>query len=140
MPRESRAIDGDRALVHETDMLAQILIRAHRMVLLAVFTVALVATGFAHRMPAPSDEALAFLIANGATPDDFCADDLGGDGARDPHCLACQIAGSADMPPVVQTRISLELAFHAAVVAPQETRALNQSRDPAHRPQGPPVA
>lgn len=121
-------------------MLAQVLIRAHRMVLLVLFSVALVATGFAHRMPAPSDEALAFLIANGATPDDFCADDLDGDGVRDPHCLACQIAGSADLPPVAQTRIDLELTFHAVVIAPQETRALARAGDPAHRPQGPPVA
>ncbi|MFN4194100.1 MAG: hypothetical protein ACK4FR_14305 [Tabrizicola sp.] len=121
-------------------MLAQILIRAHRVVLLVLLSVALVATGFAHRMPAPSDEALAFLIANGATPADFCADDLGGDTARDPHCLACQIAGAADLPSPVRTRLDLELAFHAAVIAPQDTRALTRARDPAHRPQGPPVA
>ncbi|MFN3994650.1 MAG: hypothetical protein ACK4IU_17295 [Tabrizicola flagellatus] len=133
-------IDDSRALVHETAMLAQMLIRAHRMVLLALVTVALVATGFAHRMPAPSDEALAFLIANGATPADFCADDLDGDGLRDPHCLACQIAGSADLPPPAQMQVDLELAFHAAVIAPLETRALTRARDPAHRPQGPPVA
>lgn len=112
----------------------------HRWVLLFVLTVALVATGFGHRVPAPQDEALAFALANGATLADFCADDLDGDGQRDPHCLACQIAGTADLPPVTPTLIDVELAFQAKVIAPRENRAVRHPLDPANTPQGPPVA
>ncbi len=98
-------------------MLTQTLIRMHRLVLLVSLTVALVATGFGHRMPAPSDAALAFALANGATAADFCGDDLDGDGVRDPHCLACQIAGTADLPTTTQSLIDLDLAFVARTVA-----------------------
>jgi hypothetical protein len=121
-------------------MMTQALIRMHRLVLLVTLTVALVATGFGHRMPAPEDEALAFALANGATVADFCGGDAEADGTRDPHCLACQIAGSADLPPTTQTLIDLDLAFVAATVAPRESRALARVLDPANTPQGPPAA
>jgi hypothetical protein len=121
-------------------MMTQALIRMHRLALLVTLTVALVATGFGHRMPAPQDEALAFALANGATLADFCGDDVDGDGVRDPHCLACQIAGAADLPSGTQSLIDLELAFVAATVAPRESRALARVLDPANAPQGPPAA
>ncbi len=121
-------------------MLTQTLIRMHRLVLLVSLTVALVATGFGHRMPAPSDAALAFALANGATAADFCGDDLDGDGVRDPHCLACQIAGTADLPTTTQSLIDLDLAFVARTVAPRESRALARVLYLANTPQGPPVA
>jgi hypothetical protein len=112
----------------------------HRVALLVALTVALVATGFAHRMPSAEDEALAFALQNGASLGDFC----GVDPAKALHggaeCQACQITGTADLPPLTGPRIDLELAFHAEIIAPREIRALLHPTDPAHPPQGPPTA
>jgi hypothetical protein len=112
----------------------------HRALVLLALTVALTATGFAHRMPSAQDGAVAFAIANGVTLADLCAGDLDGDGHRDPHCMACQIAGSADLPPATPGLIDLELAFVASVIAPSESRAVARVLDPSHTPQAPPVA
>jgi hypothetical protein len=121
-------------------MLVSALTSLHRALLLVALTVALTATAFAHRMPAADDEALAFAIANGVTLADLCAGDLDGDRQRDVHCMACQIAGSADLPPATPGLIDLELAFVAQLVAPRESRAVVAVLDPAHTPQGPPAA
>lgn len=45
-----------------------------RMALLVLVTVALVATGFAHRMPTPDSQALEIALANGLTAADLCGD------------------------------------------------------------------
>ncbi|AZL60255.1 hypothetical protein EI545_16350 [Tabrizicola piscis] len=121
-------------------MLTRTLHQLHRLALLVTLTVALVATGFAHRMATPQDEALAFALANGVPLADFCGDDLDGDGHRDPHCAACQIAGTADLPAATLTLIDLELAVLAQVIAPRESRARARVLDPANTPQGPPAA
>lgn len=121
-------------------MLVNPLSSLYRVLLLVALTVALTATGFAHRMPAAQDEAVAYAMANGITLADLCAGDLDGDGTRDPHCMACQIAGTADLPPATTGLIDLELAFVARVIAPRESRAIARVRDPAHTPQAPPVA
>ena len=112
----------------------------HRAVLLVALTVALVATGFAHRMPDLQDEALAFALQNGASASDFCGEDPFKAAHGGAECQACHIAGTADLPPLTGAQINLELAFHAEVVAPREARALSRPTDPAHPPQGPPVA
>ncbi len=121
-------------------MLAHALMSLHRAVLLVVLAVALTATGFAHRMPSDQDAALAFALANGAGAADFCGD--GPDGARSGsgHCAACQVAASADLPPLAGVVIDLELAFQADVIAPRDRLASRTIRDPGHSPQGPPVA
>lgn len=132
-------VDGPEILRHATRMV-RMLQMLHRAVLLAALTVALVATGFAHRMPSAEDEALAFALQNGISLGEFC----GVDPIKAVHggtdCQACQIAGAADLPPLTGTRIDLELAFHAEVIAPRKVRALARATDPAHPPQGPPVA
>ena len=132
-------VDGQENLRHALAMLVRVILSLHRAMLLATLFVALVATGFAHRMPTPQDEALAFALANGASLADICGDS-GGDDHRGGECLACQISGSADLPPAAQTLIDLELAFHAAVIASRESRAQGRVVDSANRPQGPPVA
>lgn len=133
-------VDGPEILRHAVRMLVRVILILHRVVLVAALTVALVATGFAHRMPGPQDEALAFALANGASLADICGDDLGGADHRASDCQACRIAGSADLPPASQTLVDLNLAFHAAVVAPRESFAQARVIDLANRPQGPPVA
>jgi hypothetical protein len=113
----------------------------HRVALVAAITIALVATGFAHRMPtAAEDEALAYALQNGISLSDLCGGDLGQSAHPGPDCEACQISGAAQLPPLTGVRIEVELAVHAAVVAPLEVRGAARTSDPAHRPQGPPVA
>ena len=121
-------------------MLTPAMFRIHRLVLLVTLAIALAATGFSHRMPGTQDEALAFALTNGVPLADICAGDLDGDGQRDPHCLACQIAGSGDLASITPGLIDLELSLHARVIAPRESRALARVVDRAHLPQGPPAA
>jgi hypothetical protein len=125
-------------------MFAKAVLTFHRALLLVALAVALTATGFAHRMPTAADgaedSALAFALANGAQASDFCGNLPGSDRAGSLHCPACQITASVDLPPATGKLITLELAFHARVIAPRETRALRSILDPAHSPQGPPTA
>lgn len=114
-------------------------IRLLRMALLALVTLALVATGWGHRAPSSSDEALAFMAATGATPADFCGD-IGGDPHRDPLCQACQIAGGVDLPPLPGAILVPKLQVGPARLWPNQVVAILQARDLAHPPQGPPVA
>ena len=117
------------------------LVSLHRAVLVAAVALALVATGFAHRMPTAADEeALAFALQNGITLGDLCGGDLGKSAHPGTDCEACQITCTANLPPVTGVRIDVELAFNAAVIAPLEVRGAARTFDPAHRPQGPPIA
>lgn len=119
----------------------RILVSLHRMALVAAIAIALVATGFAHRMPtAAEDAALAYALQNGITLSDLCGGDLGQSAHPGSDCQACQITGAAHLPPLTGDRIDVELAVHAAVVAPMEVKGAARTSDPAHRPQGPPVA
>ena len=134
-------VDGLAKLGHLNTMMARLVLSFHRVALLAALTVALVGTGFAHRIAAPQDEAaLAFAMANGLSLADICGDDLKGSSHAGTDCQACQIVGAADLPSLTGAEVELELAFHAAVVAPLESRAIARLPDLAHRPQGPPVA
>ena len=122
-------------------MLVRLVHTLHRVALLAALTVALVGTGFAHRIAIPQDDAaLAFALANGVSLADICGDDLDGGTHAGTDCQACHITAAADLPPLTGVQVDLELVFHAAVVAPLEIRAALHEADPAHRPQGPPVA
>lgn len=124
-------------------MLGKAIMNLHRALLLAALTVALVATGFAHRMPSTGeragDQALALALAYGASLKDLCADGKAGDQHQGPGCLACQIAGTADLPPVPGDLQKLELVFLATVTAPRESRAALRVLDLSNAPQGPPT-
>ncbi|MCX7288394.1 MAG: hypothetical protein NTW20_12785 [Rhodobacterales bacterium] len=133
-------VDWTGKMDHAFIMLGHALISLHRMVLLAVIAVALIATGFAHRVAAPQDEALAFALANGGSLADICGDQPGGRSDGGALCLACQIAGTADLPPVQGALVDVELAFVAKVIAPRHAMALPRVLDLANSPQGPPVA
>ena len=110
-----------------------------RMALLALVTLALVATGWAHRMPDASDEALAFLTVTGATTADFCGD-VGGSAHADPLCQACQIAGGLDLPPLAGAVVPLDLRIAKAALRPDHGVVVARALDLSHAPQGPPVA
>ena len=106
----------------------------------AALTVALVATGFAHRLPSTDDAALSAYALAGGDIADLCGD-LDGDGLPDHgDCPACQIAGGADLPPTALTLRDADLAFVAQVVAPRESRAVRAVLDPARGLRAPPLA
>jgi hypothetical protein len=119
--------------------LASLLRLRLRLALLALATVALVATGWAHRAPDNSDKVLAFMAATGATPADFCGD-VGGGPVADPLCQACQIAAGADLPTLAGVFLPQKLRPGPAPHGPFHGVAIVRVRDPAHAPQGPPVA
>jgi hypothetical protein len=120
-------------------MVARALAHLSRLLLLLAVTVSLTATGFAHKSPNAQDQALAFALATGAGADDLCGDMPGGS-PRAGHCIACQITGSANLPPLTRLLIDADLAFVASVITSRETRALARVLDPGHSPQGPPTA
>lgn len=121
--------------------MVRLLVRLHRVALVAAIAIALVATGFGHRILTASDQqALAYAAQTGISLADLCAGDLGKTAHPGADCQACQISGAANLPPLTGGWIDVELAFHAAVVAPLEIRGAARTSDPAHRPQGPPVA
>ncbi|MFO1201648.1 MAG: hypothetical protein U1E58_03325 [Tabrizicola sp.] len=111
-----------------------------RMALLAVLTLSLVATGWAHRAPEVPDEALAFMAATGATVADFCGD-VGQDGRHaDPLCQACQISGGADLPVLANLPQPLVVPAEVDSRSPRENRTVARVLDLSRAPQGPPVA
>jgi hypothetical protein len=121
--------------------MVRLLISLHRVALVAAIAVALVATGFGHRILTAADEqAIAYAAETGISLSDLCADDLGKAAHPGTDCQACQITGSANLPPLNGVQIDVELAFQSAVVAPLEVRGAARTPDLAHRPQGPPVA
>lgn len=120
--------------------MAKVLFLLHRVALLVTLTVALAATGMAHRLPTAQDQALAFALANGASLADFCGDVPGGDAHPAPDCVACQITAGADLPPGGGGFDLLPRVLIAGLTAPRPSPVLVPTVDPAHRPQGPPAA
>ena len=121
-------------------MVAQSLLLRLRMALLAVVTLSLVATGWAHRATEVPDEALAFMAATGATVADFCGDVAPGGRHTDPLCQACQISGGVDLPVLASLPLPLELVAEASTLAPREAPSVGRVLDLSRAPQGPPVA
>lgn len=108
--------------------------------LIALLTVALVATGFAHRIPNASDIAIEAYVLAGGDISDICGD-LGSDGKtthRD--CPACHIVGSAMLPDAPQSVADVNYVYVATVVAPQESRAIRTVLDPARGMRARPLA
>lgn len=121
-------------------MVAAALTRLKGMVLLAVLTVALVATGFGHRLPSFQDAALEAYVSAGGVLADLCAEDGGKGGAAHVDCPVCHVV--ANLGPVpCRARISdADLILVATVVAPRESRALRHLPDPSRSSQSPPLA
>ena len=117
-----------------------LLARLHRLALLVALAVSLTATGFAHRAPSAQDQALVTALAMGAGVADFCGDMPKGHAKAGTDCLACQITGSADLPPFAAAPLPAGLVLLAALAPPAEAPAGPGPRDPGHSPQGPPAA
>jgi hypothetical protein len=110
-----------------------------RMALLAVLTVALVATGWGHRAAVPSSDQLAFMAATGASVADLCGEQGLGDRHADPLCQACQISGGADLPAPIAVLAHLDLTAAPVLVHPATSRVVARVLDLSHAPQGPPT-
>ncbi len=130
-------IDPRTGLKQAEHMLVRLLLQLQRLALLVALSVSLTATAYAHRAPLPDDAALAFILAHGG---EICGQD-GHDGPMPGmECPACHLVSALDLPPVaaVPARLLLPLPAprHVAPVQPAPARVL----DPAHGPQGPPLA
>lgn len=109
-----------------------------QILLLAAVTLALVATGFAHRVPTPDQAALEAFVLAGGDAADLCS---GADGLPDhPDCPACHIAGAAVLLAANSVVHDADLVFVAKVVAPRASRAVRAVLDPARGLRAPPRA
>jgi hypothetical protein len=126
-------------LRHRLVMLRQAAIRVHRTLILAVLAVALVATGFAHRAPSQTENAVAAILLAGGSLADLCGDRGPDSAPGHADCLACQITAAADLPPATGAVLDLAHVMLAKVAAPRADCAIPRRLDPAHGPQGPPT-
>lgn len=118
-------------------MMRRLLLSWPGLALVALLTVAFVATGLAHRVPTAEMEA---WVVAGGDPADLCG---GKDGSGDMlhgDCPACHIAGAMMLPDPAPSVRAADLVFVAEVVAPRESRALRHLDDPTRASRGPPLA
>lgn len=122
-------------------MFAMLRNRLSGLVLLAALTLALLATGFGHRMPNAEAAALeAYALATGL-PVDLCGDfDGDAKGMAQADCPVCHIVAVATPPAADLALRDADLILIATVVAPRENRAARMVRDPARGLRAPPVA
>lgn len=110
------------------------------LLLVAFLTLALVATGFSHRVLSSDDVALQSYVLSGGDLADLCAD-ANGDGLPDHmECPACHIVAAMDLPDAELSLQAADFVFVAKVVAPRESRALRTVLDPARGMRAPPLA
>ncbi len=110
-----------------------------RLAFLAVLSIALVATGFVHRLPTANEVVVDAYVLAGGDLADLCAE-----GGADKHvshrdCVACTTASIADLPAAVSSAHDADLAFVAEVVAPRASRAVRAVSDPARGLRAPPL-
>lgn len=116
-----------------------ILLRLKGLAVLAIVAVALVATGFAHRIPSADDLDRQAYVALVGDLGDLCAD-ADGDGRLDhPDCPACHIAGGLVLPGALAALRDADLPRMAVVFAPRESRAVRAVLDPARGMRAPPL-
>lgn len=112
----------------------------HRMVLLAVLTLSLVATGFAHRAPGADDMAAAQMAVVGASTGDICGELGQARRHAGSLCQACQIVGGADLLLSSGAVLKADLVLLPATPAPRQNRRTARVLDLAQPPQAPPLA
>ena len=112
-----------------------------RIAALCLLTLALVATGFAHRAPSPQEPALqsAWLLSGGNWSG-LCGEP-GSDGQRSHvKCPACKLAGAADLPPAPAAAQGERPRLLAVLAPPAAEVPLRPVLDPAHGSRAPPRA
>jgi hypothetical protein len=111
-----------------------------RFALVVAFAIALIATGFGHRIPSQADAAVEAYVLAGGDLADLCAGaDV--DGLPDHgDCPACHIVATAELPEASLTLHDADLVFVAKVVAPRQSRAVRMVLDPARGMRAPPLA
>ena len=116
--------------------------RLKALAVVVLFAGALLATGFAHRVPFAGQAALqAYMLAGGQAAD-LCADRAGKTPDLHAHqgCPVCHLVGGAVPPGGAPSLRDANLTFVAAMVAPAESRALRAVRDPVRSLRAPPLA
>ncbi|WP_417249478.1 hypothetical protein [Celeribacter sp.] len=112
----------------------------HRVAVVALLTVALVATAFAHRLSNPSDPVFEAYVIAGGDISDLCGGSGSGGQTTHSDCQACHIIGSVLLPDHLPSRVEADYIFVATVIAPQERRAIRAVLDPARGVRAPPLA
>ena len=128
------------ARMHQDRMIRRLRSFLAGLALLFMLVASALASGAGHRMLSADSLALEAFVQAGGTLADIC-DDTGGDhGLGLTGCLACHIAGFADVPAPDAVPRAAGLVVTAAVTAPQESRALRPVFDFAHAMRAPPLA
>ncbi len=139
-PHHQKTVGAGMKLGQDIGMMCDMAKSVRRLLLLAALAVALVATGFANRVPATGDDAVLAYVLAGGTLSDICGD-ADGDGLPDHgDCPACHIVGAAALPSADLGLRDADLIFVAAIVAPRESRAVRAVLDPARGLRAPPLA
>lgn len=111
-----------------------------RLWLIALLSIALVATAFAHKIPTASDLALDAYVLAGGSMADLCGDGDGDGAMAHRDCQACSIIGTAMLPDAPQAVTRVNYAYVATIVAPRAARAIRTVLDPARAMRAPPLA
>lgn len=111
-----------------------------RLSLVAVLALGLVVLGLGYRAPSLADEALVAYAMAGGDLAGLC--DTDGDGQPDHAgtCLACQIAGSADLPDFASLPLPLVHPVLLRLSVVQEFGIMRPVLDPGHGLRAPPAA
>jgi hypothetical protein len=118
----------------------RLLVNLHRSAVVAAIAIALCATGFAHRLPSVQDTALVAALEVWGSSGDFCGTDSSGRAHHPDVCLACQVIGSALLPPLADAALSWVPPMLVKVSAPRENRSVVRVLDVSRASQGPPAA
>jgi hypothetical protein len=117
----------------------RLLVNLHRSALVAAIAVALCATGFAHRLSNVQEKALVVALEVWGGSGDFCGSDPSGRAHHPDVCLACQVIGSALLPPLAEAARSGLPPILVKVSAPRENRSVARVLDVSRASQGPPA-
>ncbi len=104
-----------------------------------VLGVAVLLSGFAHKMPAAQDTALASFVMAGGDLADIC-NDSGKTHQMPGGCDACRLVGAAVLAEPVLCPVAVERVIAATILIPAQTHAARAPRDPALGGRAPPLA
>lgn len=122
-------------------MSTRLILDLRRMAALCLLTLALLATGFAHRAPSAQDDALQSAWAlSGGNWSGICGDATGDGQRTHVKCPACQLAGAAGLPPAPAAAHGVAPRLVAVLAAPAAEAPVRAVLDRAHGSRAPPLA